>query len=234
MTNWRHKLSEWREACFARAPAELPYVFIIGFNKTATTTMHVFFARNGFPCVHWDNNRLASTMLENCLHDRRILKGYDRRYRVFSDMIAQTLRIRFEANSLFRILDTDYPGAFFIYNNRRTEDWLASRWGKPCNKYKCTNVELEMRILNTTDKQSVVDTWKKEKLDFEREVREYFSGNPRFLEFDISDTEAPQKLSRLLGMDLDASHWGHRTTNKANDKLKARLARQGPCPPARA
>ncbi len=233
MKRWKHKVSRFLGACVAREPSHLPYVFIIGFNKTATTTLHVFFEKNGFPCVHWDNNRLAATMIDNCLKDRRILTGYDKRYRVFADMIAQTQRIRFEANSLFRILDTDYPGSYFIYSNRRTEDWLASRWKKPCAKYKCSNVELEMRILNTKDPQEVVDTWKKAKVDFEREIRKYFAGNSRFLEFDIKDPDAPHKLSGLLGMKLDPSHWGHHTTNRASDPMSARISALGPCPPAR-
>ncbi len=192
----------------------LPYVFVIGFNKTATTTIHHFFERNGFPSVHWDDGNLTKTMLDNCLNDRRILTGYDQRYRVFSDMIVQTLRIRFEANSLFRVLDADYPGAYFIYNTRKLEDWLASRWKKPCGRYQCTNVELEMRVLNTKDPQRVLEQWKKERTDFEREVREYFTGRDRFLEIDIADPESPGKIAALLGMDLDLSCWGHFTTNQ--------------------
>ncbi len=192
----------------------LPYIFVIGFNKTGTTSLHHFFEGNGFPSIHWDDNRLATTMVENCLHDRRILEGYDQKYRVFSDMIVQKFRIRFEANSLFRILDTDYPGSYFIYNNRKIEDWIASRWQKPCRKYNCTNVELEMRILNTKDTQDVIDTWKKEKLDFEKEVRRYFSSNPKFLELDITAPDVPQQISKLLGRALDLSQWRHYRTNQ--------------------
>jgi hypothetical protein len=233
MKRWKRKMSRVLGACIAREPTHLPFVFIIGFNKTATTTLHVFFEKNGFPSVHWDGNRLATTMVENCLHDRRILSGYDRTYRVFSDMIAQTLRIRFEANSLFRILDTDYPGSYFIYNHRPAEEWLASRWKKPFGNYKCTNVELEMRILNTKDPQDVVDAWKKARVNFEQEIRKYFAGSTRFLEFDITDPDVPQKLSRLLGIDLDPAHWGHHTTNRAGEQMSARIAALGPCPPAR-
>lgn len=192
---------------------DLPYVFVIGFNKTATTTIHHFFERNGFPSIHWDHGRLAKTMLDNCLNDRLILTGYDDQYRVFSDMIVQTSRLRFEANSLFRILDSDYPGSYFIYNNRKLEDWLTSRCEQPIGRYKCTNVELEMRLLNTQDPQRVVERWRKERTDFEREVREYFVGHDRFLEIEISNPEAPGRIADLLGMDLDRSCWGHHKTN---------------------
>ncbi len=206
--------SDARSSAPPLPPADgLPYVFIIGFNKTATTSLHTFFERNGFPSVHWDNNQLAITMVENCFHDRKILAGYDDRYRVFSDMIAQSLRIRFEANRLYRILDTDYPGAYFILNTRDMEAWLKSRWEKPCGRYNCTNVELEMRILNTRDPNEVRETWRREKLAFEREVRDYFKGNDRFLELEIADPDVPGRLSAFLGRPLDPSHWGRYRTN---------------------
>lgn len=194
----------------------LPYVFVIGFNKTATTTLHHFFEGNGLPAVHWDGNQLAITMMNNCLADRPILHGYDHRYRVFSDMIAQTKRIRLEANAFFRILDVDYPDAFFLFNNRDTDAWIASRWRKPCRRYNCTNVELEMGILNTRDPRQVEATWRREKHAFERDVRDYFAGHPRFLEFDITDAEAPVKIARLLGRTMDQSLWGHYRTNGPN------------------
>ena len=41
----------------------LPYIFIIGFNKTATRSLDYFFKRNGFPGIHWDYGNLALTML---------------------------------------------------------------------------------------------------------------------------------------------------------------------------
>ncbi len=189
-----------------------PYLFIIGFNKTATTSLHLFFERNGFPAIHWDNNRLATAMMENCLHDRPILHGYEQ-FRVFSDMIALTSRIRLEANGLFRILDADYPGSYFIYNTRDMDGWLESRRNKYSGRYRCTNVELEMKLLNTRDPQKVFDRWKQERLAFEREVRDYFAGNPRFLEIDIKDPELPGKLSAFIGVPLDPVHWRQHKTN---------------------
>ena len=108
--------------------------------------------------------------------------------------------------------------------------WLASRWNKPCARYDTTNVELEMRILNTTDPLAVLRRWKSEREHFEREVREYFADNRRFLEIDIRDAEAPSKISLLLGRRLDGSLWGHHKTNKASDEMRKRVDALGPCP----
>jgi|RhiMetdeSRZDD1v2_1073273.scaffolds.fasta_scaffold751354_2 hypothetical protein len=197
----------------AEDPAELPFIFVIGFNKTATTSLHTFFSRNGFPSVHWDRGRLARRMVENCLDDRPILDGYDREFRVFSDMQAQSGRIRIEANQYFRVLDRDYPGAYFIFNNRDLSGWINSRSANFVTPHGATNLELEMRRLNTTDPQEAVQLWVRERNAFEAEVRRYFRGNPRFLEIDITDPDLPRRISRHIGRTMDPAHWKHIRTN---------------------
>ena len=197
----------------AEDPAELPFIFVIGFNKTATTSLHTFFSRNGFPSVHWDRGRLARRMVENCLDDRPILDGYDREFRVFSDMQAQSGRIRIEANQYFRVLDRDYPGAYFIFNNRDLSGWINSRSANFVTPHGATNLELEMRRLNTADPQEAVQLWVRERNAFEAEVRRYFRGNPRFLEIDITDPDLPRRISRHIGRTMDPAHWKHIRTN---------------------
>ena len=197
----------------AEDPAELPFIFVIGFNKTATTSLHTFFSKNGFPSVHWDRGRLARRMVENCLEDRPILDGYDREFRVFSDMQAQSGRIRIEANQYFRVLDRDYPGAYFIFNNRDPSGWINSRSANFVTPHGATNLELEMRRLNTTDPQEAVQLWVRERNAFEAEVRRYFRGNPRFLEIDITDPDLPRRISRHIGRTMDPAHWKHIRTN---------------------
>jgi len=196
-----------------RDPADIPFIFVIGFNKTATTSLHAFFERNGFPSVHWDRGRLARRMIQNCLDDRPILDGYDREFRVFSDMQAQSSRIRIEANQYFRVLDRDYPGAYFIFNTRRLDKWLASRSADFVTPHGATNLELEMRRLNTTDPEEAVQLWARERTAFEKEVRRYFRNNQRFLEIDIADPDLPQRISRLIGRPMDATHWKRIRTN---------------------
>ena len=180
-----------RNATRAEALANLPFIFVIGFNKTATRSLHSFFTRNGFPSVHWDRGKLARRMVENCLNDRPVLDGYDDRFRVFSDMQAQSGRIRIEANQLFRVLDRDYPGAYFIFNNRDLDAWIRSRSANFVTPHGATNLELEMRRLNTTDPNEAVLLWTRERQAFEEDVRRYFRSHPRFLEVDITDPELP-------------------------------------------
>lgn len=196
-------------------PDHLPFVFVIGFNKTGTTSLHEFFHRNGFPAIHWDRGRLARRMVLNCLEDRRILAGYDHRYRVFSDMVAQTRRLRLEANAFFRILDRDYPDSFFLHNTRRVEDWVRSRTAKTFSRYGgCTNLELEMGILNTADPREAIDTWTRERDAHAAAVHRYFAGREQFLEIDIADPDVPTRLAQWLDMNLDPKHWQRIVTNR--------------------
>ena len=91
-------------------------IFVIGFNKCATTTLHHLFLENNLNSQHsieWD------------------IKGYD----CFSDN---------GNNQDFIYLDNTYPDSIFILNTRKFNKWLISRfdhcirhnqsWGKPYSK----------------------------------------------------------------------------------------------------
>jgi len=73
--------------------------FVIGFNKTATTTMHELFLLNGIKSQH-DNNW--------------DLDDYD----AFSDN---------KDLSVYRELSLKYPDAMFILNIRDIKEWILSR-----------------------------------------------------------------------------------------------------------
>lgn len=203
---------------------ELPFVFVIGFNRTGTTSLHKFFQANGFPSIHHDDGRLAKTMLENCCNDRKVLAGYDRKFRVFSDMTFRNRRIRFEANSLFRAMDADYPHSFFIYNTRNLQDWLNSRASLHTLSQGETAMQFELRQHKTNDPQRVFDKWARQRQTFEIELRDYFAGNPRFLEVDILDPLLPDKIASFLGMPLEKAHWRrYNQTEIGGDRVAQRV-----------
>jgi hypothetical protein len=95
--------------------------FVIGFNKTATTTFHDLFTVNNLKSQHatkWEVDK----------------------YTCFSD----------NGNfNNFKKLDTDYPNSIFILNIRRLDEWLISRfkhgesdrikpnWAYPCSEQLC-------------------------------------------------------------------------------------------------
>lgn len=197
----------------AEPAAGLPFVFVIGFNKTGTTALHEFFVRNGFPSIHWDKGRLARRMLLNCLDDRPILEGYDRAYRVFSDMAVQTSRIRFEANALFPVLRRDYPDAVFLLNTRPEADWLRSRAERVVPRFGVTELALEMGRLGTPSPEVALGHWAALRRAHHAAARERLGGSPRFHEIEIDDPDLPARVARAVGRPMDAAHWARVRTH---------------------
>lgn len=185
---------------------ELPYIFIIGFNKTATRSLHHFFEANGFPCVHWDRGLLALEMKKNLIQEKKIFTGYDHRFKVYSDMTFSNYSIYIEGNAHFRIMDRDYPGSYFIYNYRDTEKWLASRLNHDPGRGHSL-AERSRSIYNAKDDNELKEIWRNQKQRFEQDVKDYFSGCERFLEIDIEKDDVCLSISHLLGMKLDCSQW---------------------------
>jgi hypothetical protein len=199
-----------------------PFIFIVGFNKTATTAIHHFFEGNGFPSIHWDRGRLAKAMVINCLENRKIFSGYDKKYRVYSDMIVRTRRILIEANTLFPEMNRDYPRSYFIYNTRNIDEWLESRAAHTNEVNGESMLQFEFRRLRTRERSVVFDHWKKRRLDFEADLRAYFEGSDRLLEIDIANPDFPKEISSFLGMDLDGRHWAKYNARRVDQRLLPR------------
>jgi hypothetical protein len=204
-------------------------IFVVGFNKCATRTLHGYLAGNRIPAIHWDYGRLATTMVRNALAGRRLLHGYDHRYRAFSDMILLTDRICVEGNAFFRTLDRDYPGSRFIYNTRSLEDWIQSRIGHRDGSY----LRRYKSVLNTDDDAVVIDHWKTVRSRFEHDLYSYFSGRDDLLVFDIAKDE-PDSIGAFIGAPLDAVHYRWMNKSGSGDdpsfltRLKWSIARYLP------
>ncbi len=97
--------------------------FVIGFNKTATTTFHNLFIQNDLKSQHasiWNTNNF------NCFSDNGDLNNY-------------------------KLLDIKYENSIFILNIRRLDKWLISRfkhgqshklkskWAYPATQELCNN-----------------------------------------------------------------------------------------------
>jgi len=182
---------------------DFPYIFVIGFNKTATRALARFFNKNGLPAVHWDQNRLVDVMIENIYTGRKVLHGYDSQFRVFTDFTSVSSTEPVEGNKFFREMDRDYPGSYFILNNRDTQEWLLSR----ARHNKGTFLGRYMAALGTNDVDEVLTFWARQKVTHENVVREYFADNERFLELNIDRADVPQQLESFLGIQLDYSSW---------------------------
>jgi hypothetical protein len=89
-------------------------VFVIGFNKTATSTFHILFQKNGLKSQHDDSQ--WNTDEYQCFSDNGNKRDWKKLYAV-------------------------YPNSYFILNTRPLDDWIRSRakhcyaekrkWGYP-------------------------------------------------------------------------------------------------------
>lgn len=193
--------------------AALPFVFVIGYNKTGSTALHCFFRDNGWPSIHWDGGRLAQTMLTNAIQGHRLLRGYDHRFRVFSDMVFNTMDFRFEANSMFPALDRQYPESYFVLNTRPEAAWLSSRQAKYFRRFQMTMPELECRVSGLSEPGEAANKWLLERREFEARVGSYFHGSDFFLNLDITRRDVPQQLETFLASKFDSSSWRKVQTN---------------------
>lgn len=184
-----------------------PFIFIIGFNKSATTSLHKLFSDNGYPSVHWDGGNLAKNSLINILNGKKIFTGYDDKYRIFSDLFFRNDKYVFEGNSLFQVMDFDYPSSFFIYNYRDINSWIESRINHISKIDNLSLCELQLKLLNTNDIQVVKNHWKTTRLQYETEIRNYFSSKGNLIELDIDNNDVVALLNTTLSFNLNPMYW---------------------------
>ena len=90
----------------------LKKIFVIGFNKTATSTFHKLFLINGLKSQHsseWNHYKY------NCFSDNGPMNDFKKLYKY-------------------------YPNATFILNTRCLKDWLISRFKHGYNEYLENNI----------------------------------------------------------------------------------------------
>ena len=191
----------------------LPYVFVIGFNKQGTTSLYQFFKSNGIPAIKHDKSRLPIAMLKNALQGKKLLSGYDTRYNAFLDLSFFLPSLNFEANQLFRVLDRDYPGSLFIYNWRPVESWLTSRINHTA--WNGSLFEKASKFYNTTDAEKIKTIWRLQRERHEEDIRTYFKGTSRLLELNIEGPNVADEINSFTKFNLDPAKWGHHRKTKA-------------------
>ena len=180
-----------------------PKIFIIGFNKTATRTIHYFFKNNKINSVHWDNNRLVEHLESNIKNNLPLLgpqKVFNKKVSsdctyqdaiVFSDMTNPELNKN--PKDYYKILDKQYVGSKFILNCRNVESWIKSRLNhgnfaeKQMIFHKCSLDELKI-------------IWRNMYHEHINDVNLYFKNRKSdLLIFDIDiDGKSPKKIIDFL------------------------------------
>lgn len=192
-----------------------PKLFFIGFNKTGTKTLHSFFRDNGYLSVHSSSYMaqrlglppIAKLMQQNQQKGLPLLAGLDH-YDVYSDMISLTESELIEANGLFRELEAQNQGSYFVFNDRPVEKWIRSRLsheGGPRGSF----VGRYARAFGIAETEAP-ERWRAHYQRHKAEVLDHFRGKQRFMLFDI-ETGDPAELVRFLApaFRLDPGKWAH-------------------------
>jgi hypothetical protein len=184
----------------------LPYVFIIGFNKTGTRSLTDFFEAHGLPSVHWDSNKMVHRMLRNIEKQTKVLKGYDSRFLVYSDLMLSDDHRIVEGNQFFERLFVDYPGSLFILNTRPTQNWIQSRIRHRNGLFMAR----QMKLLGAENPNQVIEMWRTQKSKHEAAVRNFFMDKPsQFIELNIENVNVPELLEDFLPFKIDSTKWSH-------------------------
>lgn len=185
-----------------------PYIFIIGFNKCATRSFHEFFLKNNYKSIHWDEGKIATSIVNNYEKTIKVLTGYDKKYQVFSDMIFLDHKLLIEGNAFYRQMDIDYPESLFIYNTRNIDNWIQSRLNHTNGKYSF--LERYKSVFNIQGTDDVIKQWKETRLNFEDELDKYFRGRKNLIVIDIEKEINPSlKIGKFLNVKFISDEWKH-------------------------
>jgi hypothetical protein len=172
----------------------LPKVFVIGHNKCATRSIDRIFKESGYRSIHWDKGALAERMRANLFIGLPLLHDFED-YHCYSDM---EVAAEFYGNTLFPLLDLQYPNSLFIYNRRPVDAWIRSRLSHGGYAHHC------LRVLNMHDPNAfstisdVEDHWKECYKRHERSIDHYFDGKSNLVRLEIDDVDSWLYLKRIL------------------------------------
>lgn len=105
-------------------------VFVVGFNKCGTTSMHRLFEAAGLRSLHWrrgpEDEPCALAMRANQQAGLPIIAGFED-YQAFSNLDYFCEHQHVEMSRHFRLLMEQEPDARFILNVRDVDRWIRSR-----------------------------------------------------------------------------------------------------------
>lgn len=170
-------------------------VFVIGFNKTGTTSLHYFFERSGYKSMHWQDLRVCPRAMPaqirmNQANSRKVFDGVN--FDFMLDFMDDNL------TDIYKTIDQQYPGSKFILNVRPKMKWIVSRlnhgnYVQFCNKYYHRNL---------TWKQYVAE-WSAMYDEYITKVKEYFKDRLDFLVYNIEKDPIQVVIDFLKEYKLD-------------------------------
>lgn len=186
-------------------------LFIIGFNKTGTRSLHQLFEKSGYKAIHWDNGDLAYKIQQNIDNMCNPIKGYEE-FDVFSDMEGTYGRPVMEAYRYFRAFYQAYPDALFLLNYRDVDDWLRS---KSLHGFRGHGYDIYLQYYKDnftySNDEDVINHWRLSYYQHLADVIDFFKDKSNSLVLFNLDRDSALDLANRLKADfqLNPEHFKH-------------------------
>jgi len=206
---------EGRGEIGGRQPQRLPWIIVIGFPKSGTSTIQRAFERAGLTSVHWVwRGQPVGRLVYDGWFDRddplAHFSGVDAITQMDYCIPAKGLNYwpNLDIALLVRIRRL-HPEVRFILNFRTPEDTARSflRWYDLAPRV--TQSSITGLPIGRGRTGGELARWMSAHIDA---VRSTFAADPRFLELDITAGDARERLSGFLGIDLP--WWGVANANE--------------------
>ena len=186
-------------------------IFLISFNKCATTSFWVLMQYNKIPAAHCEDSKrkikLAKQIYQNIESNKDPLYNLNR-FTAFCDFTHSTYEEFIEMPDIFDKLYQSYPDSYYIFFDRPVDKWIKSRLKHKNFLVRC------MSAYNTEDKEEVINIWKKSYYEFKGKVTTHFKGKKNFLMYNIEDDNIKKLIEFLPEFKLNPKHWGVRNKTK--------------------
>lgn len=172
-----------------------PKIFLIGFNKCGTTSLHKFFHAQGLKSFHFFLNNQPLAVKASQSSDVLSCRKTFAHGQVFSDFTYLTEKEFYEPLDMYPLWRQAFPDAYFILNNRDVDSWLKSRM---CHS-EGTFLKRYMSLFDQTEDEVLLQ-WRTKFLAHTKSVLSFFEKDERFCHFTIGQDDI-KKIVSLLAAD---------------------------------
>jgi hypothetical protein len=182
-------------------------IFVVGFPKCGTTSIHYSILTQGIKSIHWAKDpdlrtNLVGVSIRKAKENGLPLLNYLNNYRAFTQMESCI-----DQNNCYwpqlqdiPLLEKQYPNSRFIFNDRNPEKWIKSvtNWNISIGNLRSRLVSLDIPGLpaGVGHKDSELLDW----YDWHKSnMIKFFEGKSNFIIFNVEKDE-PQKLGNFLGI----------------------------------
>lgn len=160
-------------------------IFIIGFNKTGTSSLHKALVMLGYPGIHGtmpNHIKVEKAIKEN----KKLLEYFNTNIIHFSDLDI--------LKDNFKLLDEEYPNSKFILNTRDKKEWLISRKNHLQDYLYHINKGTNKYAKGWRWTEESVEQWETEWETHHKNVISYFKDKNNLLIIDVTKGEGFEKL----------------------------------------